>query len=285
MRVGVAGFLPTSLAEINDRVVRQARDAGFSGVSLHLTDFSSVTRADLELVRNMLDNAGLEVAQFNVRNEPLVSSDETLRRAGVQTMQRACQLARWLNAGNLYVRPGSLNPAGHWTPHPLNTHHSTIARLVHSLREIATTAESEGVKLALEGHVISPLDSPERMREVIEAVDSPALGVNADPVNMVGSLAELYDTTSLVDRLFNHLGKYVVCAHAKDLRYGHSLVLHLDECVIGEGMMDQVRFLQRFYLCCPDGYVLIEHYPPEKIPAAKQALDRALAQASLTWDK
>ncbi|MGH2367193.1 MAG: sugar phosphate isomerase/epimerase family protein, partial [Chloroflexota bacterium] len=172
-----------------------------------------------------------------------------------------------------------------WTPHPHNGHLATLERLIQALREVCTAAEDEGVVLALEGAAVSPLDTPERVRDVIEAVGSPALRFNVDPVNFVAGLADLYNTTSLVHRLFDLCGPSVAAAHAKDIRYDNSLTVRLSECVIGEGFMDQTVLLQRFQACCPDGYVLIEHLPEDKIPAAKDALDRVATRIGIRWDQ
>ena len=137
--------------------------------------------------------------------------------------------------------------------------------------------------LALEGHVVSSLDTPERLREVFEAVGSPALRHNVDPVNLIGGLPDAYDTTAFLGRLFAVLGPYIVAAHAKDLRVENRLVLHLEECVIGEGLLDQATFLDLFEATCPNGYVMIEHLPDGKVPAAKRALDAAAERAGLIW--
>jgi hypothetical protein len=121
------------------------------------------------------------------------------------------------------------------------------------------------------------------VRDVIEAVGSPALRFNVDPVNFVRHLDDLYTSTSLVNRLFDVCGEYVVCAHAKDITYEDSIPLRLREVPIGEGIFDNVTFLQRFEASCPNGFVLIEHLPDDKIPAAKRALDEEAGRAGLAW--
>ena len=118
---------------------------------------------------------------------------------------------------------------------------------------------------------------------IFEAVGSPALRHNVDPVNMVGSLRDVYDSTAFLGHLFAVLGPYIVAAHAKDLRVEDRLVLHIQECPIGEGLLDQATFLQLFEAACPDGYVLIEHLKDEQVPAAKRALDAAAERAGLAW--
>src|ERR671926_145694 len=82
----------------------------------------------------------------------------------------------------------------------------TTVRILAPLK----AGEQEGVPYAIEGAAVSPLDTPERVRDVLEAVGSPALGFNADPVNFVRSLDELYDNAALTNRLFDLCGRWVI---------------------------------------------------------------------------
>jgi sugar phosphate isomerase/epimerase len=283
MRSGVVGLMPPDLREVTPAHARRIRDLGFTGVSCVLHDPFAYTRADLERTRATLAEAGVAVAQANARYPDLVHPDPARRAAGIDGLRQTCQAAVWLQAATVYVRPGSLNPAGSWRPHPENTHPRTLAHLITSLRQVARAAEEHGVVLALEGHVVSPLDSAARLREVLAAVGSPALRHNVDPVNMIGTLHDAYHTTDFLNRLFAELGPFIVAAHAKDLRVEDRLVLHLEECPIGQGLLDQVSFLELFAATCPDGYVMIEHLADDLIPGAKRALDAAAAEAGLTW--
>ena len=277
-------MMPADPRAVDGAIARRLRDAGFSGVSVVLPDPLAPTREELVRVRQVLADAGVRVAQTNPRYEALVNPDEARRREGVRVLRHACRCARWLESGNVYVRPGSLNPRGHWLPYPGNTSPETIDRLVRSLREVVTAAEEEGVFLAVEGHVTSPLDTPERIRDVIEAVGSPALRFNVDPVNFVGTFAEAYATTGFLNRMFDVLGQYTVCAHIKDVKVEDRLVVHIAECIPGEGLLDMETFLRRFDEAAPDGYALIEHLRDEdQILRAKRAVDAATARAGLTW--
>lgn len=284
MRSGVVGLMPAHPREITPETAARLRAHGFRGVTVVVPDPLEARRDEYERAGTILRDGGVTVAQANARYEILVHPDAERRALAIRGLQAACQCAAWLKAETIYVRPGSLHPAGPWTPHPENTSLRTLARLVDSLSQAARAAEDVGIPLALEGGAVSPLDTPERVRDVIEAVGSPALRFNADPVNFVRSLEEIYNTTSLINRLFDLCGRYVVCAHAKDLTYENALLPRLGECLLGEGCCDQVTFLRRFQECCPRGFVLIEHLPDDRIPAAKRNLDRAAREAGLWWD-
>jgi sugar phosphate isomerase/epimerase len=275
--------MPAHPRDITTETAARLRANGFTGVTVIVPDPLEARQDDYERAGRVLRDGGVDVAQANPRYEMLVDPDDARRALGIRQLRAACQCAKWLGAGTVYVRPGSLNSAGPWTPHPENTSLRTIERLVDALRQVVSAAEEVGIPLAIEGASVSPLDSAERVRDVIEAVGSRFLGFNADPVNFVRSLDELYTMTSLTHRLFDLCGKYVVCAHAKDITFESRLPVRLIEVPIGEGFCDQVTYLQRFEECCPNGYMLIEHLPDEKIPAAKERLDEAVVKAGLVW--
>jgi sugar phosphate isomerase/epimerase len=282
VRLGVAGVLPADPRAIDRAAAERVRDLGFAGASVPLADPTTYGEGELRRARETLAAAGVAVAQANPRYRSLVGPDE-VREEGVAALQAACRCARWLGADNLYVRPGSLSPRGPWLPHPDNTSPRTLDQLVASLRQVSRVAEGEGVTLALEGHVVSPLDTPARVREVIEAVGSDALRFNSDPVNFVGTLANAYDTAAMLDRLFAELGSLTTCAHLKDARVEDRLVLHIAECAPGEGLLDLPAFLRHFDRACPDGWVLLEHLPADAVADAKRAVDQALVVAGLAW--
>ena len=285
MRVGVIGRSPIRAHEVTPQTAAELRGRGFTGTHWTLTQPITVDQGALRRVRDVLADGGVRVAQAVPRNVDLVSKDETLRRQAIRELELCCEATRLLDAASLYVRPGSLNPTGSWRPHPENTRLETLERLIGGLRQVARAAESEGVLLALEGAAVSPLDTPERVRDVIEAVGSPALRFCVDAVNFVRGLDELFNTASLINKLYDLCGRYAVAVHAKDLTFEDAATVRMSECVIGEGFIDMPLVLRRFQEACPDGFVLIEHLPDDKVPAAKRGLDAALARAGLRWDE
>jgi sugar phosphate isomerase/epimerase len=283
MKLGVVGIIPADPRQVDETALAAVREAGFTGCSLILPAPEELSTAEVERLRDAFGRAGVAVAQVNARYPDLVQADGTQRRAGIAALIASVRVAAALAAGTVYVRPGSLNPAGSWTPHPENTATATLERLAVSLREVCRVAEDLGARLALEGHVVSPLATPEQMQSLIARVDSPALGFNADPVNFIGTLDDLYHSTAFLDRFFDVLAPVTVAAHAKDVTVADRLVLHIDETVPGRGRLDQEHFLRRFEAACPEGWVLIEHLRTADIPEARDTLLRAAERAGLTW--
>ena len=215
MKLGVAGMLP-HWQKIERTTAERVRAAGFLGASVFIDRPLETDRAAVLRVKAAFDAAGLAVAQANGWYECLVNPDEAVRSEGVRGLQALCRWGRLLGAETIYVRPGSLNPRGHWWPHPGNHTADTFARLVDSLRQVCPVAEREGVVLAAEGHVLSPLDTPRRVADLIEIVASPALKFNVDVVNFIGTVHDAHDPRGVTHELFDVLGTHTVAAHAKD---------------------------------------------------------------------
>lgn len=283
MRSGVVAMMPRHPREVTQATAARLRSVGFTGVTVVVPDPLEARRDEYERAGAILRDGGITVAQANPRYEILVQPDDEKRSLAIRGLRAACDCARWLGAETIYVRPGSLNPNGPWTPHRDNASLRTLVRLVDSLKQAVSAAEEVGIPLAIEAGAGCPLNTPERIRDVIEAVGSPALRFNADPVNLIASWDEVFNTTSVINRLFDICGPYVVCAHAKDITYESTLTLRLNECPLGDGQCDQVTYLRRFEQSCPNGFVLIEHLTDDQVPAAKRNLDRAAAEAGLTW--
>jgi sugar phosphate isomerase/epimerase len=283
MRAGVVGLLPGNPAAVTAEHARTIRALGFTGASISIARPDEFRADDLVHARTVLAEHGIVVAQANAAYPALVHPDAAQRAEGVRLVSRACEAARILEARYLLVRSGSVNPAGNYAPHRENHTQETADRLIDSLRQVSAVAAGEGVTLGLECHVITTLESPRRVREIIEAVGSPALRYNADPVNFVSSFADAYDTAGVLHRVFTELGPYVVSAHVKDVCLGNRLVVHIDECAPGEGIFDLGTFMRLYEQHLPDGFALIEHLPDAKIPAAKQALDAVLERVGIQW--
>jgi sugar phosphate isomerase/epimerase len=283
MRAGVVGLLPHRPGDVSEAHVEALRALGFTGASVSLGVPGEVPEAALVHAREVLAGGGIRVAQANATYPPLVHPDAAERARAVELVSRACRQARALDAVYLLVRSGSVNLGGNYYPHRENHTPATYDRLVEGLRRVSAAAEAEGVILGLECHVITTLESPEKVRQIIDAVGSPALRYNADPVNFVASFADAYDTPGVLQRVFDHLGRYIVSAHVKDVCLGNRLVVHIDECAPGEGIFDLSTFMTHYERHHPDGYALIEHLPDAKIPAAKAALDGVLDRAGIRW--
>ncbi len=285
MRSGVVGLIPAELEGITPAAARRVRELGFSGVTVQLGAPGAHAPPEFGRARGVLADAGVAVAQANGTFASLVDPDAAVRRAGIDGLLRHhMPAAEALQAKTLYVRPGGLNPAGPWYPHP--DHHSKAAfeRAAASLAEVTAAAEARGLTLAVEGHVLSVFDRPERIGDLLRRIPSQALTFNLDPVNFIGSIWDAWRPGGVYRRLLAAARGRIVTAHWKDYVVDDALVLHVTEVPPGQGVVDHAAWLAELASSSPDAWVMLEHLRPAQIPAAKRALDAAMAAAGLRWD-
>ena len=102
-------------------------------------------------------------------------------------------------------------------------------------------------------------DSPDSMLRLIKAVDRKAFGVHVDICNLINSPDRFWNNTRLINEVFDKLGRWIVAAHAKDLRWLPTANIHFDECIIGEGDVDMATYLKRLVALDQDAPLMIEH--------------------------
>jgi sugar phosphate isomerase/epimerase len=287
MLLGVAGLVPGDWKSIDGAVLDNVVEHGFKTVQIRVDDPQSMKDGDVGRLKSMFSGRGLEMPQ-TVGNYggKLISEDETERKNEIKFVKRMVNVTARLGSPNTYLRPGSLNPKGGWMPHPLNHSDEVFDRLVDSTKQICTVAENEGIMLAVEGGTVCPIDSPRRMKDLIDAVGSKALGLNMDPVNFVGSLDIAYDTTSLINEFYELIPDRIVGCHAKDFTVINALMPHFEESIIGqpESLLDNEALLVGLQKVNPNAHVLVEHLPDDKIPVAAAGIRKVAERAGIVWD-
>src|SRR3954470_12933742 len=158
MRLGVAGLLPTNVADIDAAGVRGVREMGFAGAALFFFDHPQAITSDRAAeISRICGDEGVDVVEYGQYLANLVHPDASVRQANGETLHDACRVARALGCPAVITGAGSLNPNSQWAPHPDNRQPETIDRLIASLRQAVRGAEQQGVVLALECHVLTPL--------------------------------------------------------------------------------------------------------------------------------
>ncbi len=287
MILGVAGLVDGDWRSIDRATLQSARDLGFRTVQIRASDPAAAADDEISRVAALYEEFGFPMAQ-SVGNYGggLCSDDDAERDAAIQFVVDMVRFSAKLGCPNTYFRPGSMNRSGPWFPHPENRSEAVFDRLIDSGKRVCEVAESEGIDLAIEGGVVSPVYSAQKVRDLIDAVGSPALKFNMDPVNFVGSIEQAYGTTDLLNEFYELLPDRILGAHAKDFTLVDSLLPRFEESIIGqpESMLDQATFLQGMQRVCPGAHILIEHLPDDKIPLAAEGLKHEAKLAEIIWE-
>lgn len=281
MRLGIVGMLPGDFWTFTKEQMQAIRDLEFTGFGFHFSSdgIFDVTPEACVAYNKFMEGEDLDLVQFALTySECLFHPDSSIRESVIAKIGRGAEVARQLNAHAYLIRPGSLNPDGPWTSHRDNFLPENVERLIETLKPIAKKAESEGVTIIMETHVVSIMDSPETCKHIVDAVGWDSLRIVMDAVNHFQNLTQVYNSTDRLNHIFDVMGPIAPVAHIKDIKVSNGLVLHIDEEVPGEGELDFPLLLKRFDALYPDGYGLIEHLPMSKIPLANANTRRIAAE-------
>lgn len=250
---------------LDDQFCKWAADLGVSVLGTHLGPTPEDVLPHATEIRERLDGWGLRIVQATGYNPALIGVDPARQEEDLGRLTRAFRVAQLLGAPMVLTGCGSYHPTHGYGPHPQNHSPEARERIVQFLKLAAPRAEDHGVVLALECHMITALDTPTHIREIVEAVGSASIRVNFDPVNLLSSVDAVYASGAEMAAMIDILGAhYHWTAHAKDIVIEPRLALHLDETVCGDGLLDWAAYLrcaERLGAAAQPAAVLVEHMP------------------------
>ena len=269
MRLGIVGMLPPDFRMITAEHLKTVQALELSAACFHIGPdiLFNVQSAECHKTKQLYADVGMPLVQMGIGyGECLFDPDAAVRDRVVRSIDRGIELARALEVSVALIRPGSLNPAGSYAPSRLNHAPECMDRLIATLRRVAAKAEQEGQTIVIETYNTTIMNSPETNAQVVAAVGSERIRIVMDYVNHFQSLAQVFDSTARINHIFDVMGPICPVAHCKDIRVGPDLALHLHEDLPGAGELDIVTAFRRWHALYPDGYMLIEHIPNEKLP-------------------
>ena len=268
MRFGMSGaFLPQNMDDLTAETARRVRALGFSGVftRFRANDPFQTTKARCQRVREVLEGEGVRMFQTTGYWQPLIHPDEGRRRQAVRTLQEALRVAGDVGSRAIDTGPGSMSDLGPWSPHPENWSPKCREQLVRSLRECARAAQDHNVLLCVEGHQLVTLEDADVTRDVLDAVGSPCVRCDFDPVNWI-TLKTVFHAGPAIEAMMDTLGGRIASAHAKDIVIQDRQTLHLEPVPVGRGLLDYPTFLRRMETLDPDHPVIVESVGEGDLP-------------------
>jgi len=287
VRLGVAGGpVPRLPAEVDSAL---AADLAAQGVRVLTTHFQptpeEVGGEPARRARAVLAEHGISIVQATGYNPQLTHPDDGVLDVELARLRKAFDTARDLGAAMIISGCGSRHASHFYGPHPENHAPETRERLIRSLRRVVPYAEETGVVLAMECHVTTALDTPEHIREILDAVGSRWVRANYDPVNMLGSFDAVWHNGPAMRHMWEVLGGYYTkSAHIKDVVAGPDLVVHISEAPPGQGFLDLDVFFEVCSNLGEDTAVIVEHLPADQARAAIAFVKEAARTRSIIFN-
>lgn len=241
---------------------------GAAYVPATLTVNDTVALADFEKAFAAEDVMLAEIGIW--RN--LVTPDDALRKTNLAYAADKLAVADAVGAGCAVSYIGTLEAGSNHDPAAANFGPDAFDACVQTARYLIDTVKPKRAKFALEMMQNSLPDSIDGYVELIAAIDRPAFGAHLDPVNLVMTPRVYWNNAALIRECFEKLGPWLVSCHAKDILLRPEAALHLDECQIGEGVLDYAEYLTQLDRLPRDVPLLTEHLTGDEYAVARDRI-------------
>ena len=163
--------------------------------------------------------------------------DPAVRRPQLERFKRHLRAAHDFGCDIVGTETGSLN--SDCSRHPDNGGEEAFDIVLEGVCELVREAENCGVNVCIEAVERYVISSPERLRRLIDAVNSPNLSVIYDPVNFLWSTNYMREA-EIIDAAHHLLGEHIRILHAKDYTITDG---NFNEVPAGQGRLNYHRVL------------------------------------------
>jgi sugar phosphate isomerase/epimerase len=240
-----------------EEAARHCASLGFDSIELTVsegwtTDVMTISRNEPAEWKRILAEAGLVVTSLTA-NAPIIVDDERWRKSR-ERLVKSLELAAELQAPGqaMPISLGAQRPEVDYRGLPPVTSEDRWrderAMVIDRFGELASLAKGLAARVALEPHVGSVVCTPERAREVKDAVASDAFGVNLDISHFA---VQGIPTAKAVDML----GALAIACEVKDQT---GVAPDFKFLIPGEGDFDYVDFIRRMAEAGYDGSISVE---------------------------
>ena len=219
---------------------------GFDGVELtvipgYTTELTKLDAAERSRIRQLLQKHHLMLPAIAAHSS-LLSDDKETHAANMARLKGAVDLAVDWTLGDII-------PAIDTTPGGKPAEWDAVRDLlVERTRELVEYAQARNVTIAMEPHVGAVIDTPEKVLQLLELVDSPYLKVNNDISH--------FDIQGLtIENTVAALVPHTAHTHVKDQR---GRVPNYEFLIPGEGDFDYLSYLKAMQAHGYDGFITVE---------------------------
>lgn len=257
--------------------IEMAKDAGYDGIEFGLDETGIVgldsSDEDIRELKRIAEGEGIETPSLATGlywRYPFTSSDRNTREKAKSIVRGQLDLAALLGADTILVVPGLVGadfiPDGEVTEYDV-----AYDLALEAFMELKEYAEEVKVNIGLENVWNKFLLSPLEMRDFVDKIDSPYVGVYFDVGNVV--------STGYPEHWIKILGKRIKKVHFKDFRVSVGNINGFVDLLSGD--VNYPAVMEQFRKVGYDDYVIAEmgvykNYPDQTIYTTSIAMDRIL---------
>ena len=229
-----------------DTAIHHIAQLGYDGIELTIiprftTELSTLDAAERKRIADMLKQHNLALPAIAAHSS-LLETDAAAHERNMWRLKGGVDLA-------VELAQGDELPAVNTTPGGKPEQWVTLKNfLAERVGELVDYAAERGVTIAMEPHIGAIIDTPAKVLELLESVNSPYLKVNFDisHFDIVGMSTE--ETVSALAAVSAH-------THVKDQR---GIAPDFEFLIPGEGTFDYVGYLKAMQAHGYDGFITAE---------------------------
>lgn len=221
MRLGVRGHdvIHGSLEELVEKINEKDLKSIHLALKKVKTGFEitdgSMTPGMAKHIKSIFDKGNIDVSILGCYINLANPDDDELNKL-LKKFKEHIRFAKDLGCSIVGTETGALNKEYVYTPE--NNSEEAFQRTLKSIKLIVEEAEKFGIIVAIEGVTKHVINTPDRMKRVLDTVDSNNLQVIFDPVNLINE-KNYKDQDDLIRRSFELFGDRIVAIHLKDFIY------------------------------------------------------------------
>lgn len=163
-------------------------------------------------IGNTFAKAGIQIAVLGCYINP-VDPNLAERRYGLDRFKEHIRYARIFGSTIVATETGTI--CDDTSPNSINYGEEAFNVLVESVSELVKEAEHFGVLVGIEGVCVHTINTPKKLKRLIDTIKSNNLQVVFDPVNFIN--ADNYQKADyIIKECFELFGDRIVAVHAKD---------------------------------------------------------------------
>lgn len=220
--------------------------------------------ADTYLISDYVKSAqenDIVIAEVGAWSNP-ISKDNQIRKDALEHCKRQLELAERVGANCCVNIAGSRGDQ--WDgPSSDNFTSDTFELIVDSIREIIDAVKPTRTFYTLETMPWIYPDNTESYFELIKAIDRKSFAIHFDPVNLITSPRIYYLNGAMIKDFIQKLGPYIKSCHAKDITLSSEFMVHLNEVIPGDGLLDYRVLLTELNQLNPNMPIILEHLSTE----------------------
>ena len=224
--------ISSNVAE-NEQELKQLRDIGFQVCGFYGVENASDD--DIKRIKDLMAKYEI-VPGMSPTGYQVSHPDPETRKKHHDGLKKTLVNLQKIGADSMHVAGGSYTGDG-WWHHPKNMTQQALDEYIAEMKKFAPYAEDAGVTICPETTQWCILNSPERMKEFVDRVDSPCVKVVFDVVNHMRP-DRIYESGRFFRCVIATLGDRIGMLHVKDVRPINGLVCHIEEAPMGTGILD-----------------------------------------------